>query len=137
VVLTTANFGGFSNFCRYYTRSQTGKSIGYRPTLKPLIYLFWHLKHRYPVSEIDNHISDVMVGVFAWNAVNGGFDPRRGQTKDYNISSCYFSTKHASLRNKSKDWLTLNWDNVSKWSDRLLFLWASTKKKTTKCVGVV
>ena len=37
VVFTTANFGGFSNFCRYYTRSQTGKSTGYRPTLKPLI----------------------------------------------------------------------------------------------------
>jgi hypothetical protein len=36
VVLTTANFRGFSNFCRYYTRSQTGKSTGYRPTLKPL-----------------------------------------------------------------------------------------------------
>jgi hypothetical protein len=36
VVLTTANFEGFSNFCRYYTRSQTGKSSGYRPTLKPL-----------------------------------------------------------------------------------------------------
>ena len=28
--------GGFSNFCRYYTRSQAGKSIGYPPTLKPL-----------------------------------------------------------------------------------------------------
>ena len=37
VVLTTANFGGFSNFCRYHTRSQTGKSTGYRPTLKPLL----------------------------------------------------------------------------------------------------
>jgi hypothetical protein len=36
VVLTTANFGGFSNFCRYYARSQPGKSTGYRPTLKPL-----------------------------------------------------------------------------------------------------
>ena len=36
VVLTTANFGGFSNFCRYYTRSQVGKSTGYWPTLKPL-----------------------------------------------------------------------------------------------------
>ena len=34
--LTTANFRGFSNFCRYYTRSQTGKSTGYRPTLNPL-----------------------------------------------------------------------------------------------------
>ena len=37
VVFTTANFGGFSNFCRYYTRSQTGKRTGYWPTLKPLI----------------------------------------------------------------------------------------------------
>ena len=40
VVLTTANFGGFSNFCRYYTWSQAGKSTGYRPTLKPLIMYF-------------------------------------------------------------------------------------------------
>ena len=40
VVLTTANFGGFSNFCRYYTRSQAGKSTGYRPTLKPLNICF-------------------------------------------------------------------------------------------------
>ena len=31
--------GGFRNFCRYYARSQTGKSTGYRPTLKPLIIL--------------------------------------------------------------------------------------------------
>ena len=36
MVLTTANFGGFSNFYRYYTQSQAGKSTGYRPTLKPL-----------------------------------------------------------------------------------------------------
>jgi hypothetical protein len=28
--------GGFSNFCWYYTRSQTSNSTGYRPTLKPL-----------------------------------------------------------------------------------------------------
>ena len=37
VVLTTANFWGFSNFYRYYTRSQADKSTGYRPTLKPLV----------------------------------------------------------------------------------------------------
>ena len=44
----TCGFGGFSNFCRYYTRSQTGKSTGYRPTLKPLgctctcvRFIFW------------------------------------------------------------------------------------------------
>jgi hypothetical protein len=37
MVLTTANFGGFSNFCRYYSQSQMGKSTGYWPTLKPLV----------------------------------------------------------------------------------------------------
>ena len=45
VVLTTANFGGFSNFCRYYTRSQAGKSTGYRPTLKPLLLCFFGLRN--------------------------------------------------------------------------------------------
>ena len=38
VSLATGNLGGggVSNFCRYYTRSQTGKRTGYRPTLKSL-----------------------------------------------------------------------------------------------------
>ena len=36
VILTTASFGGFSNFCLYYIWSQTGKSTRYRPTLKSL-----------------------------------------------------------------------------------------------------
>jgi hypothetical protein len=30
---------------------------------------------------------------------------------------CCFSAKHAALRNKSKDWLARNRDNVSKWDD--------------------
>jgi hypothetical protein len=44
LILTTANFGGFSNFCRYYTRSQAGKSTRYRPTLKTLpgLYIRFH-----------------------------------------------------------------------------------------------
>ena len=40
-----------------------------------------------------------------------------GQTKDYQIGICCFSTKHAVLRRKSKDWLARNQDNVSKWGD--------------------
>ena len=43
-------FWGFSNFCRYYTRSQTGKSTGYRPTLKPLYCggkFYWWRKQEY------------------------------------------------------------------------------------------
>jgi hypothetical protein len=50
--------GGFSNFCRYYTRSQVGKSTGYRPTLKPL-YLNLHRKSRRqkPISVVDQEIN--------------------------------------------------------------------------------
>jgi len=39
---------------------------------------------------------------------------RLGKTKDYKIGICCFSAKHTALRRKSKDWLTLNQDNVSK-----------------------
>jgi len=31
--------------------------------------------------------------------------PRTGQTKDYKIGICCFSTTHAEWRRKSKDWL--------------------------------
>jgi hypothetical protein len=74
----------------------------------------------------------VMVGVLASSAVDRGFEPRSGQTKDYKIGICCFSTKHAALRRKSKDWLARNLNNVSEWSDmstrELLFQWTSTIK---------
>ena len=58
-----------------------------------------------------------MVSVLASSAVNRGFEPRSSQTKDNKIGICCFSAKHTTLRRKSKDWLTLNQNNVSKWSD--------------------
>jgi hypothetical protein len=77
-------------------------------------------------------ISGVMVGVLASSVVDRGFEPRSGQTKDYRIGICCFSTKYAALRRKSKDWLARNQNNVSEWSDMsirgLLFQWASTIK---------
>jgi hypothetical protein len=51
--------------------------------------------------------------------VDHGFEPRSGHTKDYKIGYCCFSTKHAALRRKSKDWLARNQNNVSEWSDML------------------
>ena len=48
-------------------------------------------------------------------AVDIGFEPRSGQTKDYKIGICCFSAKHAALRRKSKDWLAQNQNNVSEW----------------------
>ena len=58
-----------------------------------------------------------MVSVLASSAVDCGFEPWSGQTKDYIIGICYFSAKHAALRRKSKDWLAWNQNNVSEWSD--------------------
>jgi hypothetical protein len=79
-----------------------------------------------------NHISGVMVSMLASSAVDHLFKSRSGQTKDYKISMCCFSTKHAALRTKSKDWLAQNQDNVSDRGDmsirRLLFQRASTIK---------
>ena len=38
----------------------------------------------------DNRIGGVMVSVLASSAVDLGFEPRSGQTKDYNIGICCF-----------------------------------------------
>ena len=59
----------------------------------------------------------VIVNVLVSSAVDRGFEPRSGQTKDYNIGMCCFSAKHAALRSKSKDWLARSQNNVSEWSD--------------------
>jgi hypothetical protein len=48
-----------------------------------------------------------MVSVLASSAVDRGFEPRSGQTKDYKIGICCFSYKHAAFRRKSKDWFLL------------------------------
>jgi hypothetical protein len=58
-----------------------------------------------------------MVSVLASSAVGRGFEPWLGQTKDYKIGICCFSSKHAAFRRKSKDWLARNQNNVSEWSD--------------------
>ena len=62
-------------------------------------------------------IGGVMVSVLASSAVDRGFKPRSGQTKDHKIGIFCFSTKHAALRRKSKNWLARNPNNVSEWSD--------------------
>jgi hypothetical protein len=70
-------------------------------------------------------IDGVMVSILASSVVDRGFVPRSGQTKDFEIGICCFSSKHTALRRKSKDWLAWNQNNVSVWGDmstcRLLF----------------
>ena len=64
-----------------------------------------------------NRIDGVMVSVLALSAVDRRLEPRSGQTKYYTIGICYFSAKHAALKSKSKNWVALNQNNVSDWSD--------------------
>ena len=84
-----------------------------------------------------NRIGGVMVSVLALSAVDRGFEPWVGKTKDYKIGICCFSAKHAALRSMSKDWLARNQNNVSEWSDmsirRLLF---QHYKNPTQRVGL-
>ena len=91
------------------------------------IVLNW-VRASIPASRIDG----IMVSVLASSAVDRGFEPQSGQTKDFNIGICCFSAKHAALRRKSKYWLARTQNNVSEWSDMshrgLLFQWASTMK---------
>jgi hypothetical protein len=65
----------------------------------------------------ENRIGGIMVSVITSSAVDRGFEPRSGQTKDYKIGICYFSAKYAALRTMSKDWLAWNQNNVSEWSN--------------------
>ena len=44
-----------------------------------------------------NHIGGVMVNVLALSAIDRGFEPRSGKTKDYKIGICCFSAKHRAL----------------------------------------
>ena len=65
-------------------------------------------------------LSVVMVSLLTSSVVDRGFEPRSGQTKDYEIGICCFSAKHAGLRRKSKDWLARNQNNVSEWNDMFI-----------------
>jgi hypothetical protein len=54
-----------------------------------------------------NHIGGVMVSILTSSAIDHGFKPCSGQTKDYKIGICCFSFKHAALSRKSKDLMCL------------------------------
>ena len=90
-----------------------------------IIILFRNCIFKHQNLLLSNQVGDIMVSVFAFSVVDRGFKPSSGQTKDYKVGMCCFSTKHAVSRSKSKDWLARNQNNVSEWNDmsthRLLF----------------
>ena len=54
-----------------------------------------------------------MVSLLTLSVVDRGFEAWSDQTEDFKIGNSCFSSKHAALRRKSKDWLARNQDNVS------------------------
>ena len=68
-----------------------------------MIHFYIILIQRFHELDI-NRIHGVMVSLLVSTAVDRGFVPRLGQTKDYKISICCF-------------WLARNQDNVSEWRD--------------------
>ena len=58
-----------------------------------------------------------MVNVVASSVGDREFESRSDQTKHYNIGICCFSSKRASLKRKSKDWMARNQDNGFEWND--------------------
>jgi hypothetical protein len=73
--------------------------------------------HNHNPSYLCDIISVVIVSFLSWSAGDCGFEPWSGQTKDYKIGIYCSSTKLASLRSKSKDWLAWNQNNLSELSD--------------------
>jgi hypothetical protein len=66
--------------------------------LNELAYIF--------IFTVLNRIGGVMVSVFASHALDGRFELRLSQTKDYEIGiCCCIFARYASLRVISKDWL--------------------------------
>ena len=55
--------------------------------------------------------------MLASRAVGRGFQPLSGQARDLIFGICCVSAKHTSLRNRRKDCLARNQDNVSDLSD--------------------
>ena len=90
--------------------------------------LVWYF--RTSLTSLDSSIGGVMVRVLASSTVDRGFQPRSGQTKEYEIGICCLSDKQAALRRKGKYWLARNQANVSEWGDMsirgLLFQRASS-----------
>jgi hypothetical protein len=58
-------------------------------------------------------MTSVMVRVLAVGVIDRGFEPLSIQTKDYQISTCCFSSRHTTSMSKNKDWLVWYRGNVS------------------------
>ena len=70
----------------------------------------WDLKYNWGLC---NRLAGLTFIIITSRAVDCELESRSCQTKDYKISICCFSDKHATLRRNSTDWLARNQNNVS------------------------
>jgi hypothetical protein len=74
---------------------------------------------------MENRIGDVIANMLDSGTVGRVFELRSGQTKGYEIGTCYIPIKCATLRNQRKYYLGRNQDNVYECGDmsicRLLY----------------
>ena len=107
------------HLCKYNHPVLKNKDIKHYFFLE--IFVVCKTTHRYFFISIfhmvKKRLGGVMGSVLASSAVDCGFKPRSGQTKDYKIGVFCFSAKHAALTRKNKDWLARNQDNVSEWGN--------------------
>jgi hypothetical protein len=67
-----------------------------------------------------------MISMLISSAVDCGFEPQSGKTKDYKSDICCCSAKHAAVKRKSKDWFAQNQNNVFNfstisWEEKITF----------------
>lgn len=93
-------------------------------TMKVHYILYIIMTYKCNGTSIWDHVGDVMVNVLISSAVHRWFCPRSGKNKGYKIDICCFSTEHARLRCKSKDWWARNQDTLFVMKG-LLFQWTS------------
>ena len=79
---------------------------------------------------MENRIGGVIVNVLDLSTVGRVFELRSGQTKGYEIGTCYITIQRAALKNQRKYYLGRNHDNVYECSDmspcRLFYQQVST-----------
>jgi hypothetical protein len=65
-----------------------------------------------------NRIGGVMLSMLISSAVDSMFEPLSGQTKDYKISICCFSSKYPALKENETNWwfgVLQNLELIKKW----------------------
>ena len=106
-------YNRYRAYVPWYFKSTVKMSLGKKHWYLNQKTLRWLISsNTFPII---NLVGRVMVNVVASSSVDRGFESRSSQCNDYKIGNCCFSERHTSIRNKGKDWVARNQNNVSEW----------------------